>query len=469
MNSEVAGVACDSRRVGPGFLFVAIPGAQQDGYDFIPEAVTRGAGAVVTTRRHPAAQKITQVIVKNPRNTLAAVSSRFYGNPSARLRVIGITGTNGKTTLTYLLESILTAAGRKVAVVGTVNRRYGGKTLPVANTTPESVDLQAFFQEVLQTGGTDVVMEVSSHALTQERVREVQFDVAAFTNLSQDHLDYHENMDDYFAAKQSLFTDFLMSSPKKGKGAVINGDDPRASELTQHYQGPLIKTGLTAGCDLKPLDYELTEEGIRLEVKLAGPSVVITSPLIGKFNLENILLAVGIAAHLQVPAEAVVRGIAQLSGVPGRLERITNAKGIHVFVDYAHTPDALARVGVELKALTRGRLITVFGCGGDRDRSKRPLMGQEAARFSDHIVVTSDNPRTEDPQKIIKEIQLGLKGFSGVEVIVDRAQALQHAVELALPGDTLLVAGKGHEDYQIIGTKKIHFSDQEVLRKLLGS
>lgn len=473
---DIRGLTQDSRKVEKGYLFVAIPGEKLDGHDYIPDAVVKGASAVVVSHRTEPVPSVPQFVVRDPRSALADLAARFYGEPSLKMRVGGVTGTNGKTSVTYLVESILKEAGRHPAVLGTVNYRYAGKTYEAPHTTPESVDLQALLARMREEGVTDVVMEVSSHSLDMERVRGIHFDVAAFTNLTQDHLDYHESVEEYFEAKKSLFTRFLPASLKDRRCAVLNIDDPRGTNLARGLSKSLEKATVSVSgpSDLFCRTYQLREDGLSAEVVFGDETFPIRSPLIGEHNLQNILVAVGMAQGLGVPKEAVVRGIEKLAAVPGRLERIRNTRGLHVFVDYAHTPDAVARVTMTLRDFAKAagsRLITVFGCGGDRDRAKRPLMGREAGRFSDVVIVTSDNPRTEDPEAILEEILPGLKDV-GVDDdrifrIVSREEALKKALSVAKPGDFVLVAGKGHEDYQILGTKKIHFSDQEILRKLL--
>jgi UDP-N-acetylmuramyl-tripeptide synthetase len=471
---DILGLTQDSRRVEKNFLFVAIPGEKQDGHDFVSDAVKRGASAVVVSRTTEAA--VPQFVVKDPRVALADLAAHFYGEPSLKMRVAGVTGTNGKTSITFLLESILKAAGRKPAVLGTINYRYGGRVYEAPHTTPESVDLQSFFAQMLADGVTDVVMEVSSHALAMERVRGVHFDVAGFTNLTQDHLDYHRSLEEYFAAKKSLFTRFLPASGKMQRSAVVNVDDARGRELARKLPASLVgtKVSVEGPSDLFCRSYQLSEDGIEAEVALGSEILKIRSPLIGAHNLQNVLIALGMARGLGVETPAIVKGIADLACVPGRLERIENRRGLHVYVDYAHTPDAVGRVAATLKDFSSkggGRLITVFGCGGDRDRTKRPIMGREAGRFSDIAIVTSDNPRTEDPEAIIDEILEGLKDVKmsddRIFRIVSREEALKKAVSLAKKGDFILVAGKGHEDYQILGKQKIRFSDQEVLRGFL--
>jgi UDP-N-acetylmuramoyl-L-alanyl-D-glutamate--2,6-diaminopimelate ligase len=475
--AKVRGVTQDSRKVEKGFLFVAISGGKLDGHDFVTDAVARGAIAAVVRRNAHPEGKVPQFVVTDPRAALADLAARFYGEPSLKMRVAGVTGTNGKTSVTYLLESILKAAGRKPAVLGTVNYRFGGREWPAPHTTPESVDLQELFAKMLEEGVSDVVMEVSSHALSMERVRGVHFDVAAFTNLTQDHLDYHADLDEYFEAKKALFTRFLAASLKTRRSAVINLDDPRGSKITRGLAKSVERATVSVEgpADVFCRSHRLSEEGLTAEVVSGDGVLRIRSPLIGDHNLQNILVAIGLAKGLGVGGAEIEKGIANLERVPGRLERIPNGRGLNVFVDYAHTPDALGRVAAALKAFaeTKGaRLITVFGCGGDRDRAKRPLMGREAGRFSDIVIVTSDNPRTEDPEAILDEIMPGLSDArlpaDRIHRITDREKALREAVKTAKPGDFVLVAGKGHEDYQVLGTKKVHFSDQEILRRLVA-
>ena len=469
---EIRGVTHDSRKVEKGFLFVAIPGYEIDGHQFIPQAIQKGAVAVVVSQSPQKDIKIPQLVVENSRKALAHIASRFFKNPSHQMRIVGITGTNGKTTVTYLLESIFKAAGRNPGVIGTINARFGGKIFQADNTTPESVDLQALMAQMLESGVTDVIMEVSSHALSLERIYEIEFDAAIFTNLSQDHLDYHKTMEDYFGAKKRLFSEYLPQSGKKGKFAVINMEDGFGEKILSDAGVRCVRAGLTGPYEIFCSSFQLSENGIQAEIRIGSESLLIRSPLLGRFNLENILVAVGLAHGLKVSTEAIQKGIENLACVPGRFEKIPNDRGVFVFVDFAHTPEALARVGEHLRKLARGRVITVFGCGGDRDRTKRPLMGREAGLFSDIVIVTSDNPRTEDPQSIINQITPGLEeiGFSQNKImtIADREKALQKAVEMLQRGDLLLVAGKGHEDYQIVGKKKTHFSDQEILKKLLS-
>lgn len=474
-NVEITGISCDSRKVRRegkgGVIFVAVPGEHTDGHDYIKSAVESGAAAVLAERATEGLS-VPQVLVSDIRAALSKVSDNFWGRPSESLKVVGITGTNGKTTTTYLLESVLEEAGGTPGVIGTVNYRYSGGVYPAPHTTPQSPDLHRVLREMADKGVTHCVMEVSSHALEQKRVEDCRFACGVFTNLTLDHLDYHKTMEEYFRCKTHLFR---LVEANKG-GAVINRDDPWGERLTREFPSAMTY-GLKAG-DVRPESYRLKDGGIESVIKTPAGVVRISSHLVGEYNLYNILAAVGASVALGVERGAIERGIAALRRVPGRLEKVeaTGKRSFRAYVDYAHTGDALERALGALKAVSAGRVITVFGCGGNRDRSKRPVMGEIAARLSDITIVTSDNPRDEDPLEIIKEIESGIKGirksgpggpFTGkcYAVIPDRAEAIERAVGAAENGDTVLVAGKGHEDYQIIKGKKHHFDDFEAVRK----
>ncbi|MBF8251043.1 MAG: UDP-N-acetylmuramyl-tripeptide synthetase [Deltaproteobacteria bacterium] len=461
-DTEIFDIQYDSRKVGKGSLFIAIKGEKADGNLFAEQAVENGAVAVVTDSPFtPAIRERVVVAVPDSREALARISAVFYGEPSGKMKLVGITGTNGKTTTSFLVESVLSEAGLNPGIVGTINYRYAGKVLPAPNTTPESLDLQRLLNDMVESGVKAAVMEVSSHALSQERVGGCLFDVAVFTNLTQDHLDYHITMERYFEAKARLFTDFI----DEGKTAVINMDDPKGEDLSKRALGRVIGYGIKGRgieTNIYPKDIKLGVEGI--EGTLATPSgeIKIKSSLIGEFNLYNILAAAGAGVGLGLPVEVIERGITALKNVPGRLERVDAGQPFTILVDYAHTPDALERVLTTIRGLTDKRIITLFGCGGDRDRGKRPIMGRIATEYSDVVIVTSDNPRTEEPLKIIEDITSGVSGqWSGMRVIPDRREAIMEAIKEAREGDVVLLAGKGHEDYQIIGTEKIHFDDRE--------
>ncbi|HEY1265885.1 MAG TPA: UDP-N-acetylmuramoyl-L-alanyl-D-glutamate--2,6-diaminopimelate ligase [Candidatus Binatia bacterium] len=485
LERAVAGLAYDSRRVKPGFVFFAVPGARSDGHEFVNDALTRGAAAVVTERADSRSGSAATIRVRNVRRAMGQWSARFYDYPSRGIRVAGVTGTNGKTTVTYILESIFRAAGAATGVVGTVNYRYRDSVLPAPHTTPESVDLHRLLADMARAGVESVAMEVSSHALELERVRGIDFDAAIFTNLTRDHLDFHGDMESYFASKSKFFTDYLPASGKKKKSAVIHGSDPRGPELLEKSAARGLDTvsyGRDAKWDVHPVNITGDLGGLRGELRMRERSIPFSSQLIGATNLENILAAAAAAFAMGIEPDAIARGLAALKTVPGRLEKVDNDRSVTVLVDYAHTPDALERALKLLKPLTPGRLIAVFGCGGDRDRGKRPLMGEAGARLADIAVLTSDNPRTEDPMKILDEVEAGAKksGIKRIEsgnsklktqnskfylVEPDRRAAIRVALTLARASDLVLLAGKGHEDYQILGTEKIHFDDREVARE----
>lgn len=471
-DTEIFDIQYDSRKAGKGSLFVALKGEKADGNLFVPQAIEKGTVAVVTDSLdfgfRSSEYPVVIIRVPDARDALAKISAAFYGEPALKLKLIGITGTNGKTTTSFIVESILKEAGLSPGVVGTINYRYAGKALPAPNTTPESLDLQRLFNDMVERGVKAAVMEVSSHALSQERVGGCLFDVAVFTNLTQDHLDYHITMERYFESKSRLFTAFI----DEGKTAVINMDDPKGEGLSKRAVGRVIGYGVKnrgRETNIYPKDIKLGVEGI--EGTLATPSgdIKIKSSLVGEFNLYNILAAVGAGVGLGLPVEAIERGIAALKNVPGRLERVDAGQPFTILVDYAHTPDALERVLSTIRELTDKKIITLFGCGGDRDRGKRPIMGGLAARYSDVVIVTSDNPRTEEPLKIIEDIKAGVTVVAGqgtvVRVIPDRREAITEAIKEAREGDVVLLAGKGHEDYQIIGSEKIHFDDREEASK----
>jgi UDP-N-acetylmuramoyl-L-alanyl-D-glutamate--2,6-diaminopimelate ligase len=482
VDMPVTGVAYHSREVTPGGLFVALKGCRTDGHLYLAASLDQGARVVVTEQELAPPPGITVVRVPQARLALAHISAAFYGHPSRELTLVGITGTNGKTSTTYILEAILSAAGCRVGVVGTVNYRVGESTWPAPVTTPESLDLQRLLREMRTRGVTHVFLEVSSHALDLRRVDGAVFAAAVFTNLSQDHLDYHRNLDDYFAAKSRLFVEILANGRPSQKGlAVLNLDDPRGHELKGAVRDPALTYGLHPDSLVRPLSFRFRQDGLEAHLTTPAGEVKITSRLVGPFNLANILAAVATALGLGIDPETVARGIAALPGVPGRLERFGPPQGPGVFVDYAHTPAAVTQALAALKTLNFSRLITVFGCGGDRDRGKRPLMGQAAAAGSQLVIVTSDNPRTEDPLAIIREIEAGLsicgrprldaaaaqRGETGYLVVPDRREAIRLAVSLARPGEAVLVAGKGHENYQIWGAERRHFDDREEVEQAL--
>ncbi len=484
--TEIRSIHYDSRTVTPGGMFVAITGYQSDGHDFIDQAIERGAVAVLADR--PVSAPVVMVQVANTRQSLAVVSAHFYGYPTRELVIIGITGTNGKTTTSYLIEKMLAAAGFEVGVIGTINYRFGGTIADASVTTPEALDLQRIFRQMRDNQVTHVVMEVSSHALALNRIDGCELDVGVFTNLSQDHLDFHKDMIGYWDTKKRLFTDILMTGTKKTIArAVINRDDPRGVQLAQELSIPFLSVGVLSvgrGDDnrVRPNQVTIGRNGIHGTLCLEGDSMGeppsrmdFHSQLAGEFNLENILCAVGACRAIQLAPNAIQTGIEQTGSVPGRLERVANDAGIYVYVDYAHTPDALKNALKTLKALAVGRLICIAGCGGDRDRAKRPQMGRIAMTLSDLMILTSDNPRSEAPMAIIDDMLTGINnGYRpyttdrlpgtadrpGYVVEPDRRKAIQLGIEAAAPDDTVLIAGKGHETYQIIAGQRIAFDDR---------
>jgi UDP-N-acetylmuramoyl-L-alanyl-D-glutamate--2,6-diaminopimelate ligase len=466
----VSAIAYDSRRVAPGAVFVALKGLKADGVAFVEQAVTRGAQAVVSESPRPGSVSVPWIVVRDARLALALLADRFYDHPSRRMPVVGVTGTNGKTTTAYLLSSMLDAAGLKAGMLGTVAYRIGGEDREASRTTPEAPDVQQLLHDMLQHGCQSAVMEVSSHALSLKRVDGMRFAAAVFSNLTRDHLDFHEDMEAYFAAKRRLFEMLPRDAP-----AVINLDDPRGPELVA-ITGRPVTYAITAPADVRPGSIEMTLSGLVFEITTPRGPLHVSSKLVGKPNVYNILAASATAMALDVPLDAIERGIAGLAGVPGRFEVVSQpGDEVTVVVDYAHTDDALRNLLETARPLAAKRLITVFGCGGDRDRSKRPLMGMVAARLSDVVVITSDNPRTEDPARIIEEIERGIPAGSqsasrspSVVSVVDRADAIGRAVATATAGDVVLIAGKGHEKYQQIGDRVLPFDDGEVAKAALA-
>ena len=470
---EIHHVVSDSRQVRPGSLFVAMRGQRSNGHAFLQEALERGAVAVVIEESagKPVLKAGVPVIqVRDARVALARLAERFYGYPSSRLRVIGVTGTNGKTTVTYVIRSILQSAGCRTGLLGTVAYDLAGEAMPSTHTTPESHILQGLLAQLVEKGAGYVVMEVSSHALTLNRVDGCEFDVAIFTNLTQDHLDFHHTMEGYFESKRKLFLSLTSSSRKTvPKRAVINQDDVWGRRLIDSVTAPVWTYGLDRPADLTAKDLHGSLDGLTFTAVTPEGSFPVRSGLVGRYNVYNLLAAIGAALHLGIPSERIQQGIESLSGVPGRFERLDSGEGFKVIVDFAHTEDALDRLLRTLTELASGRVITVFGCGGDRDRGKRAPMGRVAARYSDVVVITSDNPRSEDPVGIMKEVEVGVREGSALKkdpiqvmTIVDRQEAIEQALSLARPGDAVVLAGKGHEEYQIIGDRMIPFNDRRV-------
>lgn len=474
---EISGLACDSRQVRAGSVFFALPGTQTDGFDYIPQALEAGAVAVVAERLPETfASGVCYLRVANVRRVMAQVAGEYHGHPTAGVPVIGVTGTNGKTTITYLLEAILRQAGYAPAVFGTVEYRFGRERLESTHTTPESLELMQMMGQFRGRGADAIILEVSSHALEQHRVDSIDFDVAVFTNLTPEHLDYHENLDKYFASKRRLFSELL------GQGkAAINRDDGFGRQLLRENSA-WTSFGTESSAQVRPIDISVGRRGIKGVFASPTGNVEIDSRMIAHFNVSNLLAAVTAAQALGIDNAQIAAGIAAAPQVPGRLERVENDRDILALVDYAHTGDALEQVLATLSKLGSKRLITLVGCGGDRDPGKRPVMAAAAVKYSDLAVFTSDNPRTEDPLQILEQVRAGALAAKAVElsdmlleagergfiVIPDRHEAIKTACSLAKAGDLLLLAGKGHEDYQILGTTKVHFDDREELAAALS-
>jgi len=461
------GVEYDSRKAKPGSVFVALPGQKADGATFASQALASGAVAIVSERQRPENVPGSWVVVGNARLALAYLAAEFFGHPSRRMKVVGITGTNGKTTTSYLLQAIFEAAGTPCGLMGTVSYRIGERQIAATRTTPEAPDVQLLMRQMLDAGCKACVMEVSSHALAMHRVDGIHFAAAVFTNLTRDHLDFHQDMESYFAAKRRLFELLPADAP-----AVINVDDPRGASLIDAVARP-VTYGINRDADVMPGPLSFGLEGLAFEVRMPEGVAHVESKLVGKPNVYNILAAAATAATLDVGIEAIEEGLRTLAGVPGRFELVSSSgDDITVVVDYAHTDDALRNLLETARPLASRRLITVFGAGGDRDRTKRPLMGMVAARLSDVVVITSDNPRTEDPLRIIEEVKLGAEpemrqGNAEVVAMPDRREAIVHSIDRASNGDVVLIAGKGHEKYQEINGRVTPFDDVAVAREAL--
>ena len=475
---EVTGLHYDSRQIRHGDAFFALRGVVSDGHNFISSAIVNGATVVFSEEATKDLESVTTVLVENSREAMALAAAEFYGNPTKDMQVVGVTGTNGKTTITYLLEAILSRADLSPAVVGTINYRYGSDLRQAPHTTPESHDLMKQVSDFRESGARSLVMEVSSHALDQCRADGVHFQVGVFTNLTPEHLDYHQDMERYFTSKYHLFKELL---PRDNGRAVINIDDAYGQRLAA-----MLPDALTCGrnreADVYPVSLDVSLQGINGQVATPLGIVEIESPLLGDFNVENLLCAIGAAVALDLSPQIIAAGLAACAGVPGRLELIKNDREAVILVDYAHTGDALRRAIEAMQELAPQRILTIFGCGGDRDRSKRSVMAEVAARGSNIAIATSDNPRSEDPEQILNDVRSGLvkvheREWSKVEaeraegegyvVIPDRSEAIKFAVKILRPGDLLLVAGKGHEDYQVLSSGRIHFDDREELRNAL--
>jgi UDP-N-acetylmuramoyl-L-alanyl-D-glutamate--2,6-diaminopimelate ligase len=473
--AEITGICHDSRHYQEGELFVAIRGNQFDGHLFIDEACRKGAPAIVLEDERVVPIRYAGVVLKvaNAREALDVLAANFYEKPSEKLFVAGVTGTNGKTTTSLMIEAVLNGGGLPTGVIGTIDNHLGGEKIAATHTTPDALDTQRLMSTWLAKGACAVSMEVSSHALALRRVESIQFDAAVFTNMTRDHLDFHRTMDEYIKAKARLFRDLLARSTKKSKRAIMNAEDPHLSALRPEGI-PLWTYGFSAG-DIRAEKIETSFAGTTFEVATPAGREIISLQMIGNHNVANAMAAIGVALHAGMKLTDIAKALHELSGVRGRLERVQTKGALHVFVDYAHTDDALKNVlsvlrGLRDEKFRQSRIVTVFGCGGDRDKGKRPLMMKTVQHYSDVAVVTSDNPRTEDPNKIIADILLGASPDLGADAVViepDRKKAIALAIKRSSPGDVILIAGKGHEDYQIIGNKKFPFDDIAIAKEYL--
>ncbi|MSR64646.1 MAG: UDP-N-acetylmuramoyl-L-alanyl-D-glutamate--2,6-diaminopimelate ligase [Verrucomicrobiae bacterium] len=467
LDREVTGIAYDSRKVRPGEVFVALRGVKTDGHNFIETAIERGASAVIVERNGFPSRKAAKIKVEDSRKALALAAAEFYGHPSAKLKVIGVTGTNGKTTVTYMLKKILEENGLKTGLLGTVSYIIGERQIPATRTTPEALEIQSMMAQMNRADCKACVMEVSSHALDQHRVFGIDFDVAVFTNLTQDHLDYHQSMERYYAAKSMLF--HTLGTSKKRGCAVINLDDPYGKRLIADVavRATKVAYGIVEAAQLRAVDVQMSSSATEFTIEGDEKPLRVRIPLIGRHNIYNSLAALGVAEGLGIGLDRAAKALEKIDCVPGRLDKVNAKIPFHVFVDYAHTDDALKNVLTTLRELAQARLIVVFGCGGNRDTTKRSKMGAVAEQLADFIVLTSDNPRKEDPREIIRQIETGISEKQKYEVVVDRREAIARSLAMAKPNDMVLIAGKGHETYQEFADTVTPFDDKMVVRELL--
>lgn len=462
---DINTMTIDSRKAGEGVLFIAMAGMTVDGHKFIPSAYEKGTRAVITEHEiENIPEDMTVYQVESARDALAVMAANFYNSPCKELNMIGVTGTNGKTSTTYFIESVLNYIKHKTAVIGTVEIRIGGKKREIdfaTSTTPDTIELNQMLRIMADEKCDDVIMEVSSHSLELKKVKGINFKVGIFTNLTQDHLDFHKTMENYCGAKAKLF--------KMCEYGVINADDEWADKIMENASCKIMTYSIEKPSDLQAKDIEYLMDRVHFTVNINGEDVRFELMVPGRFSVYNALAAIGAMVSIGVDAADIKAGINNIKGVPGRIQNIPNDKGFNVIVDYAHTPDGLENIINAVREFTKGRIITVFGCGGDRDRTKRPVMGRIVAELSDIPVITSDNPRSEDPDAILKEVEAGVKPVTDqYEMIVDRKSAIRKAVEIAEKGDSIIIAGKGHENYQILRDKTIHFDDGEVAAEILG-
>ncbi|WP_284140902.1 MULTISPECIES: UDP-N-acetylmuramoyl-L-alanyl-D-glutamate--2,6-diaminopimelate ligase [unclassified Virgibacillus] len=465
-NIEVQSLKIDSRAIEQGDVFICITGFSVDGHNYIPQAIENGAVAIIAEKKVEAAVPV--IVVSDTTRALALLASHFYNYPSSQLPLIGITGTNGKTTITYLLDSIYRVNGKKTGVIGTIQMKIGDEAFPIQNTTPDALFLQRTFHQMIEAGVEQGIMEVSSHALDQGRVHGTDFDIAIFTNLSQDHLDYHKDLDDYLRAKSLLFAQLGNSYIKAGrKFAILNADDSSIDLLKRSTAQHVLTYGCRNDADVSATDIQLHAGETTYTLVTPIGTINVKSRLIGMFNVYNMLAAASAAIADGVNLQVIKQAFETIPGVNGRFEPVKAGQDFGVIVDYAHTPDSLENVLQTVQEFVKGKIYAIVGCGGDRDRTKRPLMAQIATKYADHAVLTSDNPRTEQPEAILQDMVNGLTKETNYEVIVDRKQAIHHAVALAKNDDIILIAGKGHETYQQIGHEKLHFDDREVAQEAI--
>lgn len=460
---DIKGISSDSKTVRKGYLFIAVSGTNLDGHKFANEAIDKGCVAVVLEKDVAIPDGIAQIFVSDSRTAAPKIANNFFGRPIEKLKCIGITGTNGKTTISYLIDSIISAAGHKAAVIGTISYKIGKRVIPATNTTPGPIDLYSFMNEAVKNSSDHFVMEVSSHALDQNRVGGIDFSAAIFSNLTGDHLDYHKTFDEYFRAKSRLF-----ESLGDDAYAVINIDDEWGKRLVKLTKGRVVTYGTKLAADYLASHIELSLDGTRFTIDLPKGKLAVTSKLIGLHNVYNMVAAAACGMSLGFSAEEVKRGLENLKAVPGRLEPVDCGQPFKIFVDYAHTDDALYNVLSALRPLISKKVIVVFGCGGDRDRTKRPRMGKVVSDMADFAIVTSDNPRSEEPQAIADEITAGITK-KNYKVTLDRSRAIEEALSMAKEGDCVLIAGKGHEAYQILKNTAIAFDDKEVAKKICSA
>ncbi|MDA8233503.1 MAG: UDP-N-acetylmuramoyl-L-alanyl-D-glutamate--2,6-diaminopimelate ligase [Clostridia bacterium] len=471
MDMEIKGIAYDSRKVKPGYLFVCIEGFRTDGHNYIAGALANGAVAVVVQREVVDLDRVPWIKVPDTRRALAYLSARFYDYPSTKLKMVGVTGTNGKTTITYLVEAIMKAAGYKIGLIGTIQNKIGDQVFPVTNTTPMALELQELLNDMVEQGVGYAVMEVSSHALELGRVDGCEFDVAVFTNITQDHLDFHGTMENYLEAKSKLFSGLKKESVKNNrKYGIINKDDPHNGYLIERTNGEVITYGVENQADIMAAQIHIQANGVTFDVTTPRGEARIRLATTGMFSVYNALAAIAVGFVEGIDLQIIKEALEGLKGVAGRFEPVDEGQDFAVIVDYAHTPDGLENILKTAREFAEGRIITVFGCGGDRDKTKRPIMGRIAAQLGDFTVITSDNPRSEDPATILDDVEAGTAEVVGPEKymkVVERREAIRHAITMAKPGDIILIAGKGHETYQIIGDQVLDFDDREVARGFL--